>query len=416
MIDIALELADLPHVPVTALEPFQGNLKDLSEREYTKLKKSIQENGVIVPFFVWQETGKLLDGHQRQRVFMREGWRVDVPVVYISAADEQDAKRKLLVISSQYGRVTQEGWDGFTFDLDDEWLQDTVNFDALPFVFGEWGAPAEEPESADAEPQVNRAEELSEEWGVETGQLWRLPSRTPGQEHRLICGDCTDAAVVERVMGGEAADAVITDPPYAVFGSSTGIGKNLSDDNMILPFCREVYRVACDNTPNNAHVYIHCDWKSFNAWWSQLSRFDLRPLNCIVWDKGDGGIGTNYTSRHEFVLFFNREPAQMTMTESSRGMRLVYGIANVQRFNVTQGDDRQHNAAKPVKLIEVFVKASTDMGQVILEPFSGSGTTIIAAENLTRQCRAVEISPAYVAVALQRYQDAFGIEPELIDG
>ncbi len=132
---VAKELAGLDHVPVSSLEPFQGELKELSEREYNKLKKSILENGLIVPFFVWLETGKLLDGHQRTRVFTREGWLMDVPIVYISAASEQDAKRKLLVISSQYGRVTQEGWDAFTWDLEDDWLKETVQFDAIKLVF-----------------------------------------------------------------------------------------------------------------------------------------------------------------------------------------------------------------------------------------------------------------------------------------
>ena len=79
--NIADELAGLDHVPVASIEPFQGDLKELSEREYNKLKKSILENNLIVPFFVWLETNKLLDGHQRQRVFMREGWLMDVPVV-----------------------------------------------------------------------------------------------------------------------------------------------------------------------------------------------------------------------------------------------------------------------------------------------------------------------------------------------
>lgn len=136
---IAPELKDLPHVPIDSLEPFQGDLKELSKREYAKLKKSLLDNGIIVPFFVWKETGKILDGHQRERVFINEGWLMDVPVIYISADSEQDAKQKLLVISSQYGRVTQEGWDGFTFDLDDEWIKQTVNFDALRFVFEDFG-------------------------------------------------------------------------------------------------------------------------------------------------------------------------------------------------------------------------------------------------------------------------------------
>ena len=286
---------------------------------------------------------------------------------------------------------------------------------ALPLALATATTPKNQPMPASkpTEAKIDKAEQLQREWGTELGQTWILPSRKEGKQHRLICGDCTDQSVIKSLMQGQRANCVATDPPYAVFGSSTGIGKNLQDDNMILPFCREVYRIACDNTGPNSHVYICCDWKSFNAWWSQVNKFDLRPLNCIVWDKGDGGIGTNYTNRHEFVLFFNREASQQKMTEKRGGMRLVYGKANVQRFNVTQGKDRQHNAAKPVGLFEVFIDSSTDEGEIILDPFSGSGTTIIAAENLGRECRAVEVAPRYVAIALQRYKDTFGITPEL---
>jgi hypothetical protein len=155
---IAPELSALPHVPIDSLEPFQGNLKELSTREYNKLKKSLQEHGVIVPFFVWQETGKLLDGHQRSHVFEREAWTVDVPVVYISADSEQDAKRKLLVISSQYGKITQEGFDAFTFDLDDEWIAESIQFDALPFVFEDFGEqPSGWNDAFDSLPEGERA-------------------------------------------------------------------------------------------------------------------------------------------------------------------------------------------------------------------------------------------------------------------
>jgi hypothetical protein len=141
---IVEELADLPHVPISALQPFQGELKQLSDREYQKLKNSLLEHDVFVPFFVWQETGKLLDGHQRLRVFIKEGWDMDVPVLYISAQTEPEAKRKLLVVTSQYGRVTQDGWDEFTWDIDD--AAEIAQFDALPFVFDIPGDDDELPE------------------------------------------------------------------------------------------------------------------------------------------------------------------------------------------------------------------------------------------------------------------------------
>ena len=130
-------LSSFPTVPITSLQPLQGDLKDLSKREYEKLKKRLLERGIIVPFFVWANDGiiHLLDGHQRQRVFLTEGWHMSVPVLQIHADSLDQAKQDLLAISSQYGRITQEGWDEFTAELDENWILETVNFDALPYVF-----------------------------------------------------------------------------------------------------------------------------------------------------------------------------------------------------------------------------------------------------------------------------------------
>lgn len=152
MIKVSKELAHLDTLPVSSLVEFQGNLKDLTDKNYGKLKKSLVKHGFFVPMFVWNDNGtpRLVDGHQRLHVCEREGWNINVPVVYIEAANRQEAKEKLLVISSQYGRITQEGYDEFTFDLPD--IGDIVNFDALSFAFGD-DRPEQE-ESADAEPQT----------------------------------------------------------------------------------------------------------------------------------------------------------------------------------------------------------------------------------------------------------------------
>ena len=187
---IATELKDLPHVPVFSLEPLQGKLKDLAQREYNKLKRSITENGLIVPFFVWLEEGKLLDGHQRQRIFQREGWEMDVPVVYISAADEQDAKRKLLVISSQYGKITQEGWDEFTFDLPDDWLMETTHFDALPFVFKDIFTP-------DTDPEISNKQYTDEDVQIIQGRLDDKYSGSGKQLTLVMCPHCGEEFYVE---------------------------------------------------------------------------------------------------------------------------------------------------------------------------------------------------------------------------
>jgi len=388
---------DYPLVPVDSLEPLQGNLKDLSEREYNKLKRSLIERGIFLPFFVWREGNALLDGHQRQRVMIREGWLMDVPVHFISAPSLAEAKKDLLRITSQYGKTTQDGWDEFTADMGD-WPQLNAQFDALPFVFDSLGEPEQEPE--DAEPKISRADELREQWETELGQLWRLPSRTPGHEHRLICGDCTDAAVVEKVMGGNAIDLILTDPPYGinVVQKDTGtIGASKwADVNFYAP-------VEGDDRPYDPTYILGLDGNKI-IFGGNYFASKLPDSRCwIVWDKNNTG---NY--------FADAELAWTSFETSVRLYKHTWNGLVREGERRLEGKRRIHPTQKPVGLFMSILSDYSDAEDIVSDFYSGSGTTIIAAENLSRQCRAVEISPAYVAVALQRYVDAFGIEPELV--
>lgn len=380
---IAKELQHLKRVPIAALEPLQGNLKDLSKREYGKLKRSLTEHGIIVPFFVWLEAGKLLDGHQRRRVFIGEGWTLDVPIIEISAADEQEAKRKLLVIASQYGKVTQEGWDEFTFDIDD--AAEIAHFDGLPFVFGE--LPQEEPEAGDAEPQIDKAEELREAWGVELGQMWRLPSRDGKGEHRLICGDCTDKDVYKK-LGDEKADLSFFDPPFD-FDAQTVVDLALvfSDNAVICGLGPEYAKLGAGKA----------------RYWYEIVTLRKQPRSMPRWP--------GPFAMHWGAAFLTSGGKHCHHRDNAKG-RFGNGSYLPSVLGPYAKDDNDYGYGKPVKWAEDIIFPCD--AKVIADLFSGSGTTIIAAENLSRQCRAVEISPAYVAVALQRYLDAFGITPELI--
>lgn len=131
-------LNELPQLPILDTTEMQGDLKDLPTTNYEKLVKTHLKHGIFLPFYVWESPdgiNYIADGHQRRRVLPAEGYTGNVPVVYIEAANMQEAKEKLLVISSQYGHITQEGYDEFTFDLPD--IGDLVHFDALSFEFGE---------------------------------------------------------------------------------------------------------------------------------------------------------------------------------------------------------------------------------------------------------------------------------------
>ena len=137
MIRIQNELAGLDLVELSELDgTLQGDLKTLPEGRYDKLKRSLIDNGIFYPFFVWLEGDAILDGNQRKKVIMQEWGSQLVPVVYISALDEDEAKEKLLLISSQFGQITEDGFKAFVPDYD--WAVANASFDGLPFTFHEW--------------------------------------------------------------------------------------------------------------------------------------------------------------------------------------------------------------------------------------------------------------------------------------
>lgn len=134
IIKISKTLEQLPTIDYRTVKELQGNLKDLTEANYKKLLNSLKKYGFIVPLFIWKHNNEtyFIDGHQRNRVLLKENIEpYELPYIEIQAATEKEAKEKLLVISSQYGKVTREGFDSFTFDLEMDWVTDTVNFDAL---------------------------------------------------------------------------------------------------------------------------------------------------------------------------------------------------------------------------------------------------------------------------------------------
>ena len=267
-------------------------------------------------------------------------------------------------------------------------------------------------DDSDAEPQIDRAEELRQEWGVEPGQLWRLPSRTPGQEHRLICGDCTDAAVVDRVMGGEKASIALLDPPYGMrldadfsgmvnnlkFAQEKGVKNGRAYNNVIgdhSDYDARLLLPLIDGVPEQI-------WFGANYYSSTLPDTEHGGA-WLVWDKRlDESADKMFGSC--FELIWSRASHKQDILRHKWAS--IFGTEH----EPVRG--RVHPNQKPVQLYTDLL--SRYGGAIVIDPYAGSGNTIIAAENLSRQCLAVEISPGYVAVALQRYCDAFGITPELI--
>jgi DNA modification methylase len=231
-----------------------------------------------------------------------------------------------------------------------------------------------------------------------------------------MCGDSTRDEDVDRLLDGRSVAAVIEDPPYAIYGSSTGIASDVADDKMVRPFFTAIMRQARRILIPFGHVYVHTDWRSWSSLWEGAKLAGLTPKNCIVWDKGDGGIGSMWSQCHEMIGFFANTPPQLS-TRSGRksGERMVHGRSNIQRFSRVRGSERLHNSAKPLGLLREMINASTEPGDLIFDGFGGSGSVLVACEAEGRGCRAVEIDPRWCDVIVRRWEDFTGLKAERVE-
>ena len=264
--------------------------------------------------------------------------------------------------------------------------------------------------TGDTPAEVDRAEELRQKWGAAPGQLWQLG------EHRLICGDCTDPATVARVMGGERAALMATDPPYGVaYTVETGVGSKFgaiaNDENdgpRLQAFLESAFGAAKTALLDNAAWYL---------WHAQMTQGFFAAAAAaaaaviihrqIIWVKPSLILGHgDYHWRHE-LCFYGWVEGHRPPWYGDRKQTTVWEIG--------RENDGVHPTQKPIEIFERPLQFNTCSGDIAYEPFCGSGSQIIACENLSRRCRAVEISPAYVAVALERWATHTGKTPVLVE-
>ena len=265
----------------------------------------------------------------------------------------------------------------------------------------------------DAEPQIDRAAELQKKWGTARGQLWALG------EHRLLCGDSTKAQDVARLMDGAKATICQTDPPYGIAYVSNAQSKGQAmahaeiendelDGEKLQAFLESMIRAALPWLVDNCAFYFWHPMLTQGTFFAAAAAAaaDILIHRQIIWCKPSLVFGRgDYHWQHELCFYGWR-----------RGHRPeFYGERNqTTLWNIGRETSKDHPTAKPIALWEAPIKNHTRHGDVAYEPFSGSGSPIIAAEQLGRKCRAIEIDPGYVAVTLQRWADATGKTPELV--
>lgn len=265
------------------------------------------------------------------------------------------------------------------------------------------------------------ADQLQEKWEVRPGQIWELG------RHRIICGSSEEMAVFEALMRGEKADMMFTDPPYGVsyadknemlnaIDKGNRVQREIQNDHMtpqqMEHFWRKIFSLCLNYLHGGAAYYVT------GPQGGGLLELMMALRDCgyytlrshphqIIWAKNNHVLGrTDYNYKHEPILYGWTE-----------GSHRFYADHDVSLWEIPKPQKSiYHPTMKPVELYERGIRNSTRADDIVLEPFSGSGTCLLACERLQRQCRAIEIDPAYVSVALERWAELTGGIPQLVNG
>ena len=390
-------------VDVVDLVEHPRNPNKHGDKQIALLAKIIRNQGWRNPIVVSADSGFIVAGHGR--LMAAKVLNVEqVPVDYQPFDNEAEEYAHLIADNriAELAEADKSELAKLVRELEDKIDLDLTGFDAPSL---EELLATKEEKQVDAEPKTDKAAELQVKWKTEKGQLWKLG------EHRLLCGDSTNAKDVERVLGDDRADIMVTDPPYGVnydpaWRAEAGItlnenklGKVQNDD-------------IADWTPawqlfdgDVCYVY-HAGAKAGTVQQSlEDSGFNIRSQ--IIWSKDKMALSRgDYHWQHEPCWYGVRDGKKGSRTED-RTQTTVWQIA------AREDSGHGHGTQKPVECMARPIR--NHHCTTVYEPFSGSGTTIIACEQLDKKCRAIEIDPNYVAVALERYVDATGKEPVLLN-
>lgn len=388
---------------VEDLVPYANNARTHSEEQIGQLVASIEEFGFTNPVLIDKKNG-IIAGHGRVLAASRYGL-AKVPVIVLKHLT--DKQRRAYIIADNK-LALNSGWNLTMLAAEVRHLQqDDYNVEMAGFD----GYELEEllrhgrlETELDAEPQMERAEELAAQWGVKPGQLWQLG------DHLLLCGDCTKEADVAACVAGSVPTLMVTDPPYGVeydpaWRTGAGLTTNRLKMGAVLNDDRADWREAWALFPGAIAYVYHGGLKGAVVQASlEATGFTLRAQ--IIWAKDRMALGRgDYHWKHEPCWYAVRE-GRRSERNKDRTQTTLWTIPS------REDSGHGHSTQKPLECMARAIR--NHHSEFVYEPFCGSGTTIMACENLGRKCRAIEISPGYVAVALQRWATATGKTPVLL--
>jgi len=410
---------EVKYITIDEVKPYVGNARTHSSQQIKQITRSIEAFGFINPILI-DSNKSIVAGHGRLQAAKSLGLQI-IPCIRIDHLDD-DERRAYILADNKLAENAE--WDPDLLKIELTHLsQIEVDLDVelTGFSMPEIDIMMGSCEPVNDDPPVPDLPAAAETV-VQNGDLWSLGS------HRLICGDCRDPDTVNRLMTGDQARQVFTDPPYNVpiDGHARGLGQaihpdfamacgEMSSEDFTKFLAGSLEQLSSVSLEGSLH-YICMDWRHMPELLSAGNSVFRELINLCIWNKSSGGMGSLYRSKHELVFIFKKGLAphinNIELGKHGRNRANVWDYPGFNAFG--QGRDEalaMHPTVKPVHMIADAILDTSKRGEIILDGFTGSGSTLLAVELTGRVFRGIEIDPRYIEVTLQRWINTTGEQP-----
>jgi DNA modification methylase len=406
---------NIEHIDIRDLRPYPKNARTHSRKQISQIAKSIKRFGFCNPVLI-DDKNQIVAGHGRVEAAKLNGMDA-VPTVRLSHLSDAD-KRAYILADNKLAE--KAGWDQEILAIELQALAEIgIDLELTGFESAEVDMIIEEIQDRDDQPENAPPEYPSGPVVTQPGDLWMLG------HHVLACGDARDETTYDQLMGGQQAQFVFTDPPYNVpiDGHVCGLGRIRHKDfamgcgemnaEQFTAFLAEVFEMLCRHSVDGSIHQVCMDWRHMREMLSAGYRHYSELKNLCVWNKSNAGMGSFYRSKHELIFAWkNGTTAHINnfeLGQHGRSRSNVWDYDGVNTMRPGRLDElAMHPTVKPVALVVDAIKDCSKRNGIVLDPFCGSGTILIAAERTGRKARAIEIDPHYVDVAVKRWQQYTG--------
>ena len=411
-------LQKITPLPLGSLRPYAGNARVHSKKQIRQIARSIERFGFTNPVLV-SDDREIIAGFGRVQAAKLLG----LPMVPTLALSHLTATERRAYVLADNQLALNAGWDKEILAIELQALVDS-NFDVevTGFSTAEIDLTLDEAQESSISGSPAPEDEIPP-IGVEPvsrqGDLWRLG------RHRLLCGDSRKASDYARLLDGETVDLIFTDPPYNVRidGHVSGLGRvrhrefamgvGEMSEEAFTAFLTDTLGAAAKTCRDGAIAFVCMDWRHLGELLAAGKRVFSELKNLCVWNKRNAGMGTFYRSKHELVFVFKVGDAphanNFSLGETGRYRTNVWDYAGVNSPSATRGEElTMHPTVKPVALVADALRDCSKRGDVVLDAFGGSGTTLIAAQKCGRSARIIEYDPLYCDTIIRRFEKLTG--------